>query len=185
MLIEKCFRCANVYMQLKHLMFFFLLQLSRNEGSLTVLLNVLKLYIDKDLEFSLKEEKDEDNEGLDAETIDDVIVKVFGAFQFIVAVMLMMIYLILVCMWQVIRIVANMSMNPVVGSNLSPATNEKNSLHLSQLLSVLLLRKDPGITLLATLGCLNNISYYCNTHSALVDITQGNNKLITFVFQKS
>ena len=66
-----------------------------------------------------------------------------------------------------------MSMNPVVGSNLSPATNEKNSLQLSQLLSVLLLRKDPGITLLATLGCLNNISYYCNTHSTLVDITQG------------
>lgn len=72
-----------------------------------------------------------------------------------------------------IRIIANMSMNPVVGSNLSPATNEKHSLQLTQLLSVLLLRKDPGITLLATLGCLNNISYYCNTHSTLVDITQG------------
>lgn len=66
-----------------------------------------------------------------------------------------------------------MSMNPIVGSNLSPVANEKKSLQLSHLLSILLLRKDPGMALLATLGCLNNVSYYCNTHSVLIDITQG------------
>lgn len=64
-------------------------------------------------------------------------------------------------------------MNPIVGSNLSPTANEKKSLHLSESLSVLLLRKEPGMALLATLGCLNNVTYYCNTHSALIDITQG------------
>lgn len=75
---------------------------------------------------------------------------------------------------QVIRIIANMCMNPVVGSNLSPNEgNESNSLKLSHLLTTLLQRKDPGIALLACLGCLNNISYYCGNHSSLLDITEG------------
>ena len=64
-------------------------------------------------------------------------------------------------------------MNPIVGSNLSPMANEKKSLKLSKLLSTMLMRKDPGMVLLATLGCLNNVSYYCDSHSSLVDIAQG------------
>ncbi|KAK6620587.1 hypothetical protein RUM43_010879 [Polyplax serrata] len=124
------------------------IQLLRNDTSLTILLNLLKYYIDKDLEISRNQNENNTSNDLDVDVVDDIIVKV-------------------------IRIIANMSMNPIVGSNLSPVANEKKSLQLSHLLSILLLRKDPGMALLATLGCLNNVSYYCNTHSVLIDITQG------------
>lgn len=68
---------------------------------------------------------------------------------------------------QVIRVVANMSMNPLVGSHLSALDGQ-----LAGLLRILVTGKD-GAVLLAALGCLNNLSYYVQAHASLIELTKG------------
>lgn len=52
------------------------LQLLRNDTSLTILLNLLKYYIDKDLEISRNQNENNTSNDLDVDVVDDIIVKV-------------------------------------------------------------------------------------------------------------
>lgn len=72
--------------------------------------------------------------------------------------------------FQLVRVIANMSMNPVVGSHLSTQATQN-----SQLTTLLknLVSRTSGPVLLAALGCLNNLTYYVQTPTSLLDLTQG------------